>query len=113
MNARVIELALRKQRLQIQAEGQRADMLRRLEGFESALDVADGVRENLRWASQHTPALSAGAVLFVLWKPRLVLRLAKRAWLGWMLYRKVGRAAAPALAAAAGLLSRWRAARAG
>ncbi len=108
MNPKVIEFALRKQRLQIQAEAQRDDMLHRLEGFESALDVADGVRDNLHWAREHAPILSSGALLLALWKPRLVFRFARRAWLGWALYRKLGRGAAPLLAALGPLFSRLR-----
>ncbi|THF59418.1 YqjK-like family protein [Pseudothauera rhizosphaerae] len=108
MNPRLVEFALRKQRLQIRAEGQREDMLHRLEGFESVLHVADGVRDNLRWAREHAPILSGAALLVVAWKPRLVLRLARRAWLGWVLYRRLARPAAPVAGVLGLLIDRLR-----
>ncbi|MDO9597798.1 MAG: YqjK-like family protein [Azoarcus sp.] len=89
MNPRLIEFALRKQRLQINAERQRDDMMYRLAGFESALDTVDRVRDGVDWAREHAPLLSGALILLIVSKPRLALRLAKRAWLGWMIFRRV------------------------
>lgn len=118
MNPRLVEFALRKQQLQFRAETQRDEMLRRLQGFEGALDTVDRVRDNLAWAREQVPLFSAAAVIVVLWKPRLALRVARRAWLGWALYRRVGSGrAAPLMGAAlplvGSLLRRWRGASAG
>jgi len=103
MNPQVIEFALRKQRLQMRAAQQRADMLGRLEGVESVLNLVDAMRDSVRGLREHAPLLSAGALLFVVLKPRLAFRLARRAWLGWMLYRRVGRGLAPLM----GILKRF------
>lgn len=95
MNPQIVEFALRKQRLQMRAEQQRADMLGRLEGIESVLNLVDAVRDSVSGLRQHAPLLSAGALLFVVLKPRLALRLARRAWLGWMVYRRIGHSLEP------------------
>ncbi|MCM2332033.1 hypothetical protein CJ010_22440 [Azoarcus sp. DD4] len=88
MNPKLVEFALRKQRLQIRAEQQREDMLRHLQGIEPVLDVADRARDGLAWLRAHAP-LVTGVVVFVLVsRPRLAWRLAKRAWLGWVLFRR-------------------------
>lgn len=89
MNPRLIEFALRKQRLQINAERQREDMMYRLAGFESTLDTVDRIRDGVDWAREHAPLLSGAVILFIVSKPRFALRLAKRAWVGWMIYRRV------------------------
>lgn len=88
MNPRHLEFALKKQRLQFRAEMQRENMMRRLEGVESVLDIADAVRDQFRWARENAPLLSAGLLILVLRKPRLAFRLARRAWLGWAIYRR-------------------------
>lgn len=96
MNPRLVEFALRKQRLQITAEHQRDDMMRRFDGLESTLDVVDQVRDGVAWTRQHAPLLSSLALIVIASRPRLVLRLAKRGWVGWLLYRKL-RGGKPAL----------------
>lgn len=89
MNPRLVEFALKKQRLQINAERQRDDMMYRLAGFESALDTVDRVRDGVAWAREHAPLLSGAVIVLIVSKPRVALRLAKRAWIGWMIYRRV------------------------
>ncbi|HJV24889.1 MAG TPA: YqjK-like family protein [Aromatoleum sp.] len=101
--ARAVEFALRKQRLQLRAEQQRAQMLQGLERIESVLDVADRVREGVRDLGRQAPLLSAGALLLVVLKPRFALRLAKRVWVGWAVYRRFGRGVEPLL----GILRRF------
>jgi hypothetical protein len=103
MNPAIVELALKKQRLQIRAEQQREDMLARLRGVESVLDVVDRARDGVRGLREQAPLLSAGVLLFVVLKPRLALRLVRRAWLGWMIYRKLGSRVAPLM----GILKRF------
>lgn len=89
MNTRQIELALRKQKLQMRAETQRADLTHRLAGIDGALDRVDSLRDNLAWAKERIPVLSVALLTVLALKPRLTLRLAKRAWVGWLLVRQV------------------------
>ncbi|NMG55547.1 YqjK-like family protein [Aromatoleum aromaticum] len=107
MNPRLVELALKKQRLQIRADQQRTEMLGHLRGIESALNLVDRARDQVRWAREHVPLLSSVALIVALVRPRATLRVARRAWLGWIVFRKLGQRFAPAL----GALERWRAAR--
>lgn len=89
MDSRHIELALRKQKLQLRAEAQRTDITRRLAGIDGALDRVDSLRDNLAWAKDKIPVLSVALLVVLAAKPRLTLRLAKRAWVGWLLMRQV------------------------
>ena len=88
MDSRQIDLALRKQKLQMQAAAQRTDMTRRLAGIDGTLDRLDSVRDNLAWAKDKIPLLSVALLVVLAAKPKLTLRLAKRAWVGWLLVRQ-------------------------
>lgn len=116
MHPRLVDIALRKQRLQLRAESQREDMASRLSGIEAALDRLDAAREHLSWAKEKAPLLSIGLLTVLALKPRLALRLARRAWLGWLLLQRTrGRllpVAAPLLMRLLGSLKRALAARA-
>lgn len=89
MNPRLIDFALRKQALQIRAERQREAMMGHLEGFESALDVVDEIRDGAHWARHHAPLLSGAVLILLASRPRQVFRLAKRASIAWLLYRRL------------------------
>ena len=89
MDSRQIDLALRKQKLQMRADAQRTDLTRRLAGIDGALDRVDSLRDNLAWAKDKIPLLSVALIVVLAAKPRLTLRLAKRAWVGWLLVRQV------------------------
>lgn len=88
MNPRQIDLALRKQKLQMRADAQRTDLTRRLAGIDGALDRVDSLRDNLAWAKDKVPVLSVALIVVLAAKPKLTLRLAKRAWVGWLLVRQ-------------------------
>ena len=88
MDSRQIDLALRKQKLQMRADAQRTDLTRRLAGIDGALDRVDSLRDNLAWAKDKIPLLSVALLVVLAAKPKLALRLAKRAWVGWLLVRQ-------------------------
>ena len=88
MDSRQIDLALRKQKLQMRADAQRTDITRRLAGIDGALDRVDSLRDNLAWAKDKIPLLSVALLVVLAAKPKLTLRLAKRAWVGWLLVRQ-------------------------
>lgn len=89
MDARQIDLALRKQKLQMRADVQRGDIARRLAGIDGALDRVDSLRDNLAWAKDRIPVLSVALITVLALKPRTTLRLAKRGWMGWLLVRQM------------------------
>ena len=88
MDSRQVDLALRKQRLQMRADAQRTDLTRRLAGIDGALDRVDSLRDNLAWVKDKVPLLSVALIVVLAAKPKLTLRLAKRAWVGWLLVRQ-------------------------
>ena len=88
MDSRQIDLALRKQKLQMRADAQRTDLTRRLAGIDGALDRVDSLRDNLAWAKDKIPVLSVALIVVLAAKPKLTVRLAKRAWVGWLLVRQ-------------------------
>lgn len=88
MDPRQIDLALRKQKLQMRADAQRTDITQRLAGIDGALDRVDSLRDHLAWAKDKIPVLSVALLVVLAAKPRLTLRLAKRAWVGWLLVRQ-------------------------
>ena len=53
MNPKVVELALKKQRLQLQAAAQRVMILQALESATPAFGAAEKVRSGWRWAKAH------------------------------------------------------------
>jgi len=91
MNPRQLELALRRQRLQFAVELQRETIVAGLARIESVLDVVDRARDQVRGLRDHVPLLSALALAIVVIRPRGALRVARRAWFGWLLYRRLGR----------------------
>ena len=88
MDSRQVDLALRKQKLQMHAAAQRTDLAQRLAGIDGALDRVDSLRDNLAWAKDKIPLLSVALLVVLAAKPKLTLRLAKRAWVGWLLVRQ-------------------------
>ena len=97
MNPRLVEFALRKQRLQLHAEMQRADMVWRFEGIKPVLSRVDQLRDGIRWTREHIPVLASSVLVVALLRPKAVLRVARRTWLGWLVYRRLRRGAGPLL----------------
>ena len=58
------------------------------DGIDGALDRVDSLRDNLAWAKDKIPLLSVALLVVLAAKPRFALRLAKRAWVGWLLLRQ-------------------------
>lgn len=89
MNPRLLEIALRKQRLQFQAEQQRQELSAGLAVVDSVLDKVDRLRDGVHWLREHAPVVSTFALVLLLLRPRFTLRWARRGWLGWQLYRRL------------------------
>ena len=89
MNPRLVEFALRKQRLQFEAERQREQMMDGLAHVESVLDTVDQVRDGVAWAKTQAPILSGTVLVLLATRPRQTFRLARRVWVGWLVYKKL------------------------
>jgi len=98
MNQKLIELALRKQRLQLHVEMQRQDLTWRAEGLTPLFHTADKVRDGARWAKEHATWLAGGALAVVALKPRLLVRVAKRGWGAWHTFKRISARVAPIIA---------------
>ena len=101
MNSKLVELALKKQRLQLQSAALRDALAENARTYQSAFAVADRMRLGLAWLRRH-PALPVAALVAVLVaRPRAVLRLAGRGWLLWSTLQRLRATARTALALSA------------
>lgn len=89
MSPRQVELALKKQRLQIRSAALRDEFSAYAAGLAPAFALADRGRSALRWLRRHPllPALVLAAVLAA--RPRMVLRWAQRGFVAWQALRKL------------------------
>lgn len=84
----LVELALRKQRLQLRAAAQRDALIHHAAALDPLLRGADRIGDGLRWARSH-PALLAGVAAFLLVaRPRRTVRWLRRGWFGWQLLQR-------------------------
>ena len=83
MNPRVVELALKKQRLQLQASAQRVRILYAIESASPAFGLADKTRDAVRWAKAHPEVLVGVGVTLLVVRPRALFRWAKRGFFLW------------------------------
>lgn len=102
MSPREVELALKKQRLQIQSAMLRTRLARQTRGLAPAFEAVDMVRSGYAWVRQRPYIPLALVVGIGIVRPRFIWRWLRRGWLGWQVVRRVrgvtGRAA-PAYAA--------------
>lgn len=91
MSQRAVELALKRQRLQFVAAGQREAMARNVAGLQPLFAAADSVHAGFLWLKRHPEWVIGGVVLIVVAKPRQVLRVARRAFYTWQVARRLRR----------------------
>ncbi|MCX7148346.1 MAG: YqjK family protein [Rhodocyclales bacterium] len=89
MNSTALELALKKQRLQIASEGLRFDFGRYAAGLAPAFTGADYAVEGARWVRRHPQFVVAATVALVVARPKRAWRWARRAFVGWQAWRKL------------------------
>ena len=89
MNATALELALKKQRLQIASETLRGDFGRHAAGLSPLFSGADLAVDGLRWARRNPQVVAAAAVALLVARPKRAWRWARRAFFGWQAWRKL------------------------
>ena len=89
MNPAVLELALKKQRLQLQGETLRSDFGRQASGLRPAFAGADLAVDAAHWLRAHPQIVVATTVALLVAKPSRVWRWGRRAFVGWQAWRKV------------------------
>lgn len=89
MNPTTLELALKKQRLQIASAALRADFGRYAAGLAPAFAGADYAVEAAHWLRRHPQVAIAAAVALVVARPKRIWRWGRRAFVGWQAWRKL------------------------
>jgi hypothetical protein len=89
MNPKIVELALKKQRLQLEAAAQRVMILQALESAVPAFGIAEKVRSGWRWAKAHPEWMAGIGVALLVARPRAFFRWARRGFFVWRTLRKL------------------------
>lgn len=85
-----IELALEKQRLQLEAASQRMALGEHLQDLSPLFEVADHLRDGAQWIKRHPEIVAAGIALLAAARPRtrrFLWRWGKRAFFAWQFWR--------------------------
>lgn len=85
----MLELALRKQRLQLQSAAQRDALVSAGAGLLPILTAADRVRDGARWLGCHPEWVAGGVVVMLVARPSVVFRWARRSFFAWQAWRRV------------------------
>ena len=89
MNSTTLELALKKQRLQIAGDALRIDFARHAAGLAPAFAGADYAVEGVRWVRRNPQIVVAATVAVLVVRPKAAWRWARRAFVGWQAWRKL------------------------
>ncbi len=87
MAPRIIELALKKQRLQIASEGLRADFSRCASGLMPVFISADMAVVGAHWVRRNREIVVAVGVALLIIRPRSVIGWARRGFILWRVWR--------------------------
>lgn len=89
MNSVALELALKKQRIQIAGEGLRRDFARHAAGLAPAFCAADCAVESARWLRRNPQLVVAAGVALLVARPRRAWRWARRSFVAWQAWQKL------------------------
>lgn len=89
MNPAELELALKKQRLQIHGESLRTDFGRHAAGLRPMFAGADTAVDAVHWLRAHPQVMVAAGVALLVAKPGRIWRWGSRAFIGWRTWREV------------------------
>lgn len=91
MRARQLELALRKQRLQLQCEAERAALAAHVAGLAPAFKVVDGTLAAVDWLRAQPRLLIGAAAAVMFLRPRWMWRWGLRGFSLWRLTQNLRR----------------------
>lgn len=94
MNARLAQLAFRKETLVARAALQRDQIENALRPWRQPLAVADKAVEAYGFLKRHPAIVAALVAALVIWQPRRLLRWTARGWVAWRASRGIRAAAA-------------------
>lgn len=87
MNSSAIELALKKQRLQIAGEGLRTDFARHATGLVPVFVGADIAVVGVQWIRRNREIVVAVGVALLIIRPRSAIGWARRGFVMWRVWR--------------------------
>lgn len=89
MNQRLLELALKRQRLQLQAGVQRLQLQQQIAVFAPAFHFVDLVRAGIEFVRLRPHWLVGVAVAIIVARPRRAFRWLRRGFVAWQVYRRL------------------------
>jgi len=89
MTARTLELALKKQRLQIASDALRQDFVRHADGLRPVFHAADLAVVGAVWVRRNPQFVVAACVTLLVARPKRAWQWARRAFTAWLAWRKV------------------------
>lgn len=84
-----VELALKKQRLQLRSAALRDEFAGHGAAFAPLFAAGDNVREGFRWLRRHPEALVATVVALAVARPRVLFRWARRSVIAWQAWGRL------------------------
>jgi hypothetical protein len=108
VSPKLVELALRKQRLQLKSAEQRGALVAAAVRLAPAFAVFDGVRDGLRWLRRHPEWVAGTVVTLLVVRPGAVLRLVQRSFIAWQIWRRLAAWRAATADTAFAKLARFR-----
>jgi hypothetical protein len=88
MNPRLLEVALKKQRLQFKSDMLREQWRGHAHGLAPVLGAADQVRAGYAWLRRHPEVVVGTGVAVAVARPRAVWRWFRRGVIAWQFWRK-------------------------
>lgn len=89
VSSTTLELALKKQRLQIASESLRRDFGLHAAGLAPVFTGADYAVEGVRWVRRNPQVIVAAGVALAVVRPKRTWRWLRRAFVGWQAWRKL------------------------
>jgi hypothetical protein len=87
--SRDIELALKKQRLQLRSAALREQMRGQTKALGPVFMAVDRVGNAIGWVRRHPEVIVAAVAALVVARPRRAFRWARRAFLAWQIWRRL------------------------
>ncbi|MFA7241107.1 MAG: YqjK-like family protein [Sulfuricellaceae bacterium] len=87
MDAKLIELIRRRERLLVRAESQRAELAGIVQQWHTPIVVADRALAVVRALKEHPVLLALPLAALAAWRPRQLTAWAGRAWFVWRVWR--------------------------
>ncbi|OHC62958.1 MAG: hypothetical protein A2045_15740 [Rhodocyclales bacterium GWA2_65_20] len=89
MNQRQVELALKKQRLQLRSAALRSEFAGHALALAPLFAVGDSVRDGALWLRRHPEIAVAAAVILLLTRPRTLFRWTRRGVVAWQAWSRM------------------------